>query len=46
MRTMSVVGWIGSEAKPLEAAVKKHAPIGSYTKQRRGVILKNFAWKK
>ena len=39
MRTISIVNWIGDEAKPLESAVKKHKPVGSYTKQRQGVVL-------
>ena len=43
MRTLSVIAWIGEGAKPIEAAVKKHKGVGSYTKQRQGVILKNFA---
>jgi hypothetical protein len=43
MKTLTVINWIGSEARSLAPAIKSLKPAGKYTQQRQGVILANFA---
>ena len=43
MKTLTIINWIGSEARSLAPAIKNLKPAGKYTKQRQGVILANFA---
>lgn len=43
MKTLTVINWIGCEARSLAPAIKNLKPAGKYTKQRQGVILANFA---
>ena len=43
MKTLSVISWIGEEARSLAPAIKKLKPKGSHTKQRQGVVLANLA---
>ncbi|MEM7600826.1 MAG: sulfatase-like hydrolase/transferase [Verrucomicrobiota bacterium] len=43
MMTLTVVGWLGEEAKPLHAAVREHKAIGSFTKRRQDKILADFS---
>ena len=39
MKTLTVINWMGEEARSLLPAIKKLKPEGTYAKQRQGVIL-------
>jgi N-sulfoglucosamine sulfohydrolase len=43
MKTLTVVSWIGNEARALVPAIRKLKPRGTYTKQRQAVVLANFS---
>ncbi|TWU40386.1 Sulfatase [Novipirellula artificiosorum] len=46
MKTLSVIYWIGEEARPLLPAIEKLKPEGKYTVQRQAVVLDRFAGKR
>ncbi|MEM9282960.1 MAG: sulfatase-like hydrolase/transferase [Verrucomicrobiota bacterium] len=43
MMTLTVVGWLGDQARPLQSAVEKHQAIGAYPQRRKDSILDSFS---